>query len=718
MSGVEPTQGRVRAWAVVGGAWLLIAVCAVIWLSSDRRPPEWDHANHLERAVACARDVAAGDWRTILERSSFYPPLVPCAAGLVYRVLPTDAAAGALTMLLFLGAGMAATYGLARALADRTAGVAAALIFGTAPFVVFSVLRFQFDLPLAVVVATALLVLVLTEGLTRTGWSLVAGLVFGLGMLTKPPFAAYVWAAIAWLLIRERSRRALINAAVVALVAIAVSVAWYGPRLIGMPGQIVFRAVTHAAEEGKPPTLSGAALAFYPAWLPVQLGVLASVLLAAGIVLALLYRQPFPVVAFLVPFASFMLLRNKDLRYTLPTLPAAAALAGIAIAALGRRVRRAAVAVLLLLGMVQVSAVAWGTPASVTLPGLDVPWVLSSPPVRAEWRQRDFLRLIVQDRAGRPATVSVVPNYAYFSVSNFRYYAVRDELPLRLTRAWEGEPIGIDYMILKTGSQGPEHADAKSRRVMERLERDPALARAYPVIAELPLPDRSTGILRARRIGDGAAAPPDALGRALDAALRRRVGDIARDVDGLEIRLTHDADITRGRVRRVEVEARAAAIGELRKAAAPTLRVQHLRFVADDVLINPYALEAGRAELLDVGRLRLERLEVSEADLQAFVAASKGFAGTHVRLGPGWADVRIHQLGPDVEARVRVVPAADRPFGIAVDGARVAGLPLPRVLVDWVARNYDPTGRIASRLAFPVEIARVSVSERAIRIGE
>jgi hypothetical protein len=46
---------------------LLVALAAVmvVWLGIDRRPPEWDHANHLERAVACHRSLAAPgrDWR-------------------------------------------------------------------------------------------------------------------------------------------------------------------------------------------------------------------------------------------------------------------------------------------------------------------------------------------------------------------------------------------------------------------------------------------------------------------------------------------------------------------------------------------------------------------------------------------------------------------------------------------------------------------------------
>jgi hypothetical protein len=717
--------GARRDWALVGGAWLAIAVVVAIWLSIDRRPPEWDHANHLERVIACAHDLAAGDWRAILERSSFYPPVVPCAAGVVYRLLPTDAAAAQFVMLLFLGVGMAATYGLGRALADGTAGVAAAWIFGAAPFVLFSALRFQLDLPLAALVALALVVLLRTDGLTRPGWSAVAGLVFGLGMLTKPPFAAYLLPPVVWVLAHERSRRALTNAGLAALVAAAVSLPWYGPRLVGMPRQIAFRAITHAAEEGKPPTLSAAALAYYPAWLATELGVLAVVLLVAGIVIALVRRRRLEVVAFVAPLVLFMLLRNKDLRYTLPLLPAAAALAGLTVGALGPRRRRVALGVLGVVGAIQVSAVAWGVPPVVTLPGLGVPWVLGSPPMRGDWRHREFLRIIREDRAGeqeragRPATVSVVPNDNYFSVSNFRYYATRDGVPLRLTRPWDGEPLGIDYMLLKTGDQGPDFAEAKSLRVMERLAREPALARAYPIIAQLPLPDGSTGSLRARRIVDPAAAPPEALARALEAAIRQRLAEVARDVDGLAVGLAYDAALARGRLARVELTARAATLGELRKPGAATLRVRQLRLVAEDVLVNPYALEAGgRAELLSVGRLRLERAEIEADDLQAFVAGLKGFRRARVRLVPGAVEIVVEQPGPDLAARVRIVPAADRPLALAIDGARLGWLPLPQVLVGWVVRNYDPTPRLADRLPFPVTLGRVTVNERAVRVGD
>src|SRR5258705_11843911 len=99
-----------RELGIVALAWGVLALVALTWLAIDRRPPEWDHANHLERVVRCAEDLAQRDLRTILERSSFYPPIVPCAAALVYRLAPSDVAAAQSIVPAFPGPRMAALY--------------------------------------------------------------------------------------------------------------------------------------------------------------------------------------------------------------------------------------------------------------------------------------------------------------------------------------------------------------------------------------------------------------------------------------------------------------------------------------------------------------------------------------------------------------------------------------------------------------------------------
>jgi hypothetical protein len=136
-----------RSAVAVAGLLAGLGIVMAVWLSIDRRPPEWDHANHLERAVLCHRSLTEPTreaLQEIIAESSFYPPIVTCAAGMLGFVLPPLAAAHAV-MWAALVVGTLAVLGLGRRLLDPAAGLLAAFLFATAPFVVFSLMTFQLD---------------------------------------------------------------------------------------------------------------------------------------------------------------------------------------------------------------------------------------------------------------------------------------------------------------------------------------------------------------------------------------------------------------------------------------------------------------------------------------------------------------------------------------------------------------------------------------------
>jgi hypothetical protein len=85
-----------------------------------------------------------------------------------------------------------------------------------------------------------------------------------------------------------------------------------------------------------------------------------------------------------------------------------------------------------------------------------VPMVaFSRPPDGHDWHHRELLAAIAAAAGPGEPRVAVVANDNFFSVSNFRYEVVRDRLPLRLSRAWDQAPMGVDFAIVKTGDQGP-----------------------------------------------------------------------------------------------------------------------------------------------------------------------------------------------------------------------------------------------------------------------
>src|SRR5262249_7550211 len=106
-----------RPWLALAALVAVLAVVTVVWVTIDRRPPESDHANHLERALRCYRTLAAGGLapiETILLESSFYPPLVTCLAGVLYFVAPVVPLTAQGVMVAFLALGVAALFGLGR----------------------------------------------------------------------------------------------------------------------------------------------------------------------------------------------------------------------------------------------------------------------------------------------------------------------------------------------------------------------------------------------------------------------------------------------------------------------------------------------------------------------------------------------------------------------------------------------------------------------------
>ena len=245
---------------------LFAALCVVVtvWASIDRHPPEWDYANHLERALECHRTLAnsaADRFGEIMGASAFYPPLAICAAGALYFAFPVTTLTALAVMLLFLGVAMFSVYGIGRIVADPTTGLLAAFFVGTAPFVVYSLLNFQLDLPLMAMVALALNALIRTERFSRPGWTAALGLVWGLGLLTKPTFPVYALAPLLWTAGQAawsggRWRRfgwlGLAGA-----IAVVVALPWYRSRLLGLPLQFMNRSFKFAEQEGVNTVLRG-----------------------------------------------------------------------------------------------------------------------------------------------------------------------------------------------------------------------------------------------------------------------------------------------------------------------------------------------------------------------------------------------------------------------------------------------------------------------------
>ncbi|PYM32883.1 MAG: hypothetical protein DME17_19715, partial [Candidatus Rokuibacteriota bacterium] len=405
-------------------------------------------------------------------------------------------------------------------------------------------------------------------------------------------------------------------------------------------------------------------------------------------------------------------------RYTLPLLPVASLIAAEAVAPLGARAGQALAALVLVTGGLQVAATAFGAGPLAGRAPFGIELAHADPPAPAGWPQRALLQRITAESRGRPVTVGVIPNAPEFSVSNFRYYAARDGLPLRFGRAWSDYPLNVDYVVLKTGDQGPAFASDKARRVTEQFAADPLLTAAFPAIGSYPLPDGSVATLRVRRPAPVTRIAPAALARRIQAGAAALLAEWVADGRELRVGLDWDAaGLARGWIRRVTVTAASARVGELSRPGAPTLRLEDVQVVLEGLTVNPArAAAAGRLEPLALDRFRIERLTLSEEDLQAFLAAGRRTRRVRVRFLPGEAQVHLGAPGPPVDARVSLGPAGDgRPVVLDVHAVRLGGLPVPDLLAGWIERAWDPTLRWAA-LPVAVDVAPVRIERGRLEV--
>jgi len=484
--------------------------------------------------------------------------------------------------------------------------------------------------------------------------------------------------------------------------------------------QISERSFKQAAEEGKAEAMTAEGLLYYPRTFPPQVGMLAGPLFVWGLVALRKERaRAFLWLAALGPLVIFSLIQNKNLRYTLPVLPAIALVAAAAVRSLPPVGRRVAAALCVIAGVLQVSMTAFTLPMPPRVPGLLLPLALPWPPSGADWQHGRILADLERESGGRPATVAVVPNDNFFSVSNFRYEAAVQGLPLKMTRPWADAPLDVDFAILKTGSQGPSFSVAKSEAINRAFDKDPYLAEIFPVVAEYPLPDGSRGILRARRIQPLVGVAPAELARRLESSPGQLLAANVRDPAGLRLRLQYQPDaILRGHVDRVVIDADSAVVGEMKRQDRAPLRIHEARLEVEGLIMNPRRLlETGQLEVLDVKALRIQHLVVTEGDLREFLRGQRR-AGISVRLGAGSADVQVDRIGPELYARVRLLSGgAESPFTLVADRVKIGRLPVPDMLTDWIVRQFDPTLALR-RLPIEVTLSPIRIEPGRIAIGE
>lgn len=708
----EQTEERRRSglpWALALAALIALNTFALVrWARLDTRPAAWDEAIHTRNAFEYRDRLAEGSFAELMRPVYFnYPPLFNLTMIPFLPRVADVADAGAAVNVFYLAFLVVLCYQTGRLLLDRWAGLAAAILIGFYPIIIHLSRQTMLDLALTAWVAAAFFALLKSESFSRAGWSAAFGGLLGLGMLTKWTAAVYLVGPAApalWVAARRRDARGPL----VALVVLAAVIApWYALNAVPMLSQISYVKDLQPASGLE---LGGWKSAlWYPSAMFEQINLPFFLLFAVGAVVSSRRREMLPVFLWLlIPMVLWSLIRNHNVRYMMPSLPAVALLTAACVA--GRRWAFGAVTAVALafFAVFHFGAMA---PVTVEAAGLPLRLYTPAPPLAQDWRHGPIIeRVRALRNADAPfSRVVVVSNNPYLHSTTLNVTVRRmgaDDFAFRgpSKRRWLDF---AEFILLKTGDLGPAFTIGTIKPHADWIASAPAwFGKVYKERGRWPLPDGSEAILY--------HAEPDPVPLSSAEMMSVRLGEVrlprivARDVD-IRADARSPSDTAVGRlnaisIRAGEIDYDGVVLGDVR-----------IELIRPQINVPRYKAES------ELQILALDRLSVSgtlKASTLESLAAEEAEWLTDPRVL--FEDDTIVVSGKvkgalpiRIEAQVHVDGEFLRP---ALQSVSVAGLPLPLVFVRAIT---DRPIQLSPNREWPFRInpGRIVGSNGELRVG-
>lgn len=537
--------------------FVVLSTSTILWTIKDKTPPAWDPSDHMRYAYDYYRLLAHADFagfaREFFVTTHFYAPLVHIVSAAVFLVVGATRLTGVFVNLISLVALIWSVGSASRTLYARSApatdqmtaepsvalSVLPALIVACYHFSAWLMHDAFLDFPLAAAVSAAFALLIRAGDFKARRSAIAFGVAAGIGMLVKQTFAFFfVLPALLVLfrVLKTRDRRAITNLVLAGLVLVLVAAIWYGPHLQDVIA--IYRENQRAAlSENEAPLFTFDSNFFYiHALLSMQMQLPLAVLFALGVAYSLVRCRKESLILYLwllSGLAAFALVANKDVRYTVPILPAAAILSTCWLRDFKANAARKTVALKVALvaiiagwSLVSFYNSQWPRPGFGT--AIDTPryrWMVFARnyygfdhrPLDDDWSVPEIVRTVSAFDAGYSSNVTqsasapvlgVVVNLPYLNPSNVALYSrlltsQRAASPLIDVR-WVVEPSMLDriaecdYLLVRTGLNKADWV-APVEREVERLMKDHSLQFSRAASFPIPLKDAEAIVYKYER---------------------------------------------------------------------------------------------------------------------------------------------------------------------------------------------------------------------------
>ncbi len=539
---------------VLSGILIVNAIFLAYWLSVDTRPLSWDPAAHMTSTIIYYYLLKSGQatFSNLVNVDTYYPPFYHLSAVPFFALGKTPDHATFVNFIYFAIL-VISVYCIAKELYNKEIAIYSSLFISVFAPVLTMELSFLIELALISLVTLSICFLVKSKGFTDLKYSVLFGISLGIAELTKWTAAIFIIPPAIWIIyqkLRETNTQIndlklslklltsnvclncgkkvertskhknfcssecfkkwkksgnntplIIKSMIIGLVistvlCIIVAAPWYMPHFSEVYQRVFVTQQQIGKLEGDPEIFSLESIIYYLNSLLRSLTIfiiLPVVLLVYARIRKIIRLKQLAllIVWLVVPYMILtFLMRNKDGRYILPTIPVFAIILAFLIyyAIKNTNLRKAVVGIILVLGIINTAT---------TIPK----------PAAEDWKIEEIISTIASDLhknrelVKNGVVVGVIQDHVYINGRTLQYYTYQLGYGFTVINcAYIPEETFyknfriFDYIIIKTGSYSSPYKNITDRMYEFFMKHRKEFAK----ISTFDLPDKSKAIIYRR----------------------------------------------------------------------------------------------------------------------------------------------------------------------------------------------------------------------------
>jgi 4-amino-4-deoxy-L-arabinose transferase-like glycosyltransferase len=453
----------------------------------------------------------------------YYPPLFSCSSIPIYAIFGLSKDVATFSNLIFLAILIFSVYGIGKKVYSKRVGLLSVFIISMYPLIINLSRDYLIDLSLISMVSLNVYILLLTERFSNLKYSIVFGVTFGLGMLSKWTFIIFIAGPLFYIILKEIrgiSRKELMdfkkilskkfknpftNFVIFLIIGVCVASVWYAPEWKNFINNLN-QYSTAGIAEGDPQWNSLEGLLYYPLNYIDQVSFFYAIIFVTGLYFYIKSKDKYKIfwiLSLIIPYVVFTIVSNKDVRFLSPILPSIALISAKGILNMRQNyVRYALLLIILIFGTTQFFLLTYDfslpPPQKIHLYGASVsfPYPNGFYPQTQDWKIKEVLNEINSTKHSKKSIVEVIVDKPYFNDINFPYYSYLNKHGIKLMIGPSMNPLKADYIITTTGTISDGWRKGQFERAYNFFKKHLS---EFSLIKKFKLPDNSTALLYKRK---------------------------------------------------------------------------------------------------------------------------------------------------------------------------------------------------------------------------